>query len=325
MERKLNSVLALDYPQELMEVIVVSDGSRDRTGVIASGFESRGVKLVQLSQSLGKSGALNVGIQHARNEILVLTDVRQDLDRPSLRRMIACFADRRVGVVSGDLKIRNAGSPSGGRHMGLYRRYESWIRTCMSQIDSMFGATGSYYCMRRELAVPIPEGILLDDMYLPLSAFIKGYRLILEPTALAFDEPTVLETEFPRKVRTLAGNWQILAYYPWLLGPRNRMLPHFLSHKFGRLLLPYALVVGVIASFYLPAPWWIVALSAQIGFYIMALVSKLFPQGSLVYRVTSLSRMFVVMMAADLCAGFVLAFVPAERLWRPTQLPARQD
>jgi cellulose synthase/poly-beta-1,6-N-acetylglucosamine synthase-like glycosyltransferase len=322
MEHKLRSVQELDYPKELMEVIVVSDGSCDRTEEIARGFAQHGVQVISSPQSSGKASALNLGIPAARNEILVLTDVRQDLDPLSLRRLIACFGDPQVGVASGDLKIRS-GSDAGERDVGLYRRYESWIRARISEIDSMFGATGSYYAMRRELAVSLPAGTLLDDMYLPLAAFFRGYRLILEPTALAFDEPTALESEFSRKVRTLAGNWQILARYPALLGPRNRMLLHFLSHKFGRLMLPFALVAAGVSSFWLPSPLREMAWVGQGAFYGLALLHPLIPEGFF-KRLCSPFRTFVVMMAAALCAP-VFVFVPTSRLWKPTRIPARKS
>jgi biofilm PGA synthesis N-glycosyltransferase PgaC len=318
-ERKLRSVLALDYPRELMEVIVVSDGSRDRTEEIVRSFAGRGVRLLISPQSVGKAAALNLGIPAARNEILMLTDVRQELEPPSLRMLIACFADPKIGVVSGDLKIRGS-SDTGEQDVGLYRRYESWIRARASEIDSMFGATGSYYSMRRELAVPVPAGTILDDMYLPLAAFFRGYRLILEPNAFAIDEPTALDAEFSRKVRTLAGNWQILALYPALLGPGNRMLLHFLSHKFGRLILPFPLVASGVASFWLPSPLKQAAWLGQSLFYGLALVHPLMPEGFL-KRLTSPFRTFVVLMMAAFCAP-MFVFVPTSRLWKPTRTKA---
>ncbi len=317
-ERKLRSLQALDYPQDLIEVIIVSDGSRDRTDEIVRNLPASNVRLIRAAQPAGKAAALNLGISQARHEILLLTDVRQDLDPPSLRRLISCFSDPQVGVASGDLVIRSA-SDSGAQDVGLYRRYESWLRAKVSAIDSMFGATGSYYTMRRELAVPVPPGTILDDMYLPLSAFFRGYRTILEPGALAFDVPTALDAEFSRKVRTLAGNWQILARYPALLGPGNRLWLHFVSHKFGRLMLPYALVAVALSSFWIPSPLRELAWAGQVLFYGIAVLHPLLP-GAL-GRLSSPFRTFVVLMAATLLSPIVV-FIPAAKLWKPTQLPA---
>jgi cellulose synthase/poly-beta-1,6-N-acetylglucosamine synthase-like glycosyltransferase len=313
--QKLRSIFALDYPRDLMEVIVVSDGSTDDTERIVSGFG--GVRLIALAGG-GKAAALNAGIEAANHEILVFTDVRQELDPPSLKRIIACFGDVRVGVVSGDLRIRK-GANQVEEQLSLYRRYEGWIRQRLSSIDSIFGATGSFYAMRRELASNIPPDTLLDDMYLPLGVFFRGYRLIYEMSARAFDVPTSLETEFSRKVRTLAGNLQILHMYPALLGPRNRMWFHFMSYKFGRLLLPYVLIAVAVTTFWLPPVARDVAAVIQLLFYILGWLDLAIPETWPGKRLSSAVRTFLVLMAADLCA-IVIVFVPPAKLWKPTQV-----
>ena len=112
-------------------------------------------------------------MSHARGELLFLTDVRQGLDVNSLRHLVACFADPSVGVASGELVILQ-GNTRQEADIGLYWRYEKWIRDHQSRLDSMLGATGCIYAIRRELAVSIPVHTLLDDVYLPLAAFFKG-------------------------------------------------------------------------------------------------------------------------------------------------------
>lgn len=316
-ERKLRSIVSLHYPKELMEIIVASDGSSDRTEQIAAAFPDHPVRVLPLPAQ-GKSAALNAAIPVARNEILVLTDVRQDLEPDSLARMVSFYADPLVGAVSGELRIRS-GATQEEEHIGLYRRYENWIRSQLSALDSIFGATGSFYSMRRELAGAVPPDTLLDDMYLPLAAYFRGYRLLYENTARAYDAPTSLDNEFPRKLRTLAGNLQIMRMFPGLLTPRNRMLFHFLSYKFGRLLLPYALIAATVSAFWLPAPvrWPVVA--ALGAFYAAAALDVALPENFPFKKLTSAARTFLVLMAADLCA-IVILFVPASKLWKPTQL-----
>src|SRR5271168_4632216 len=173
--RKLESVLSLDYPRELMEVMVVSDGSTDSTESVVEEFAPRGVRLLRVPRG-GKAAALNAAIPQLTGEILVLTDVRQPLAPDSLRHLVACFSDPTVGVVSAELQILE-----GERHeeadMGLYWRYDVWIRKQTSRIGSTFGANGPCYAMRRELAAPLAPDMLLDDVMLPLGAFFQGYRL----------------------------------------------------------------------------------------------------------------------------------------------------
>ena len=308
---KLRSVLAQDYPRELMEIIVLSDGSTDETNEIVRESAPVGVRLIKTRHG-GKPAALNLGISQAKGEILVLTDVRQALDARCLRKLVARFADKNVGVVSGELVIRS-GQTQAEVDIGCYWRFESWLRKQLARVDSMFGATGPIYAMRRSLAVTLPPDILLDDMYLPLHAFFKGYRLVVESEARVFDHPAKLGSEFRRKVRTLAGNYQILMYLPQLLGPANRMWFHFVSYKLGRLLLPYALGGLAVSSLFLEGSFGHLVAWCQVAFYALAGLDIWVPRSPL-KRISSPVRTFVVMMIAAVCALMVF-FVPAQSLW----------
>jgi hypothetical protein len=214
--------------------------------------------------------------------------------------------------------IIREGATLGEANVGLYWKYEKWIRKSMSRIDSVLGATGAIYAMRASLARPLPPDAILDDIMLPLGAFFAGYRIILDEKARAYDEPASLDTEFRRKVRTLAGVFQLVAAFPQLLGPRNRMWLHFMSHKFGRMPLPWALLVVAVSSFWLPAPWSMVALAAQAAFYGAALLDMAVPERWPLKRLTSPIRTFVVLMIAT-AAAVAIFFVPARVLWGQTR------
>jgi hypothetical protein len=134
-----------------------------------------------------------------------------------------------------------------------------------------------------------------------------------------FDYPTSLSTEFSRKVRTLAGNYQILKAYPQLLGPQNRLWLHFWSYKFGRLLLPFALLLASISSLLAGAGFAVFGMAVQVVIWTAFLLDPAIPERTLVKRLTSPIRTFVVMMAATLCAASIL-FVPPERLWKTTRV-----
>ncbi len=315
LEDKLRSVLALEYPKDRMEIVVVSDGSTDGTDEIAQRFAAQGVRLLRLPRG-GKPAALNAAFEKTHGEILVLTDVRQILEPASVALLMENFSDPHVGAVSGELVIRE-GATDKEADIGLYWRFESWIRRNLSAIDSLFGATGPFYAIRRELVVPLPADILLDDMYLPLAAFFRGYRLVVDERARAYDYPTSLETEFRRKVRTLGGNYQILWAYPGLAGPQNRIWLHYMSYKFGRLLLPWLLIAIAAASFGLPHFWSGIFVAAQVLFYGMAVIDGWIPKDSRCKKLSSPARTFVVMMAATV-AGLSVFFVPARSLWRVT-------
>lgn len=310
-EAKLRSVFALRYPRELLQVIVLGDGCTDGTLELARAFA--GVEVIELPAG-GKCKALNRGIAAATGEILFFTDVRQELEQDSLANLVANFSDPSIGVASGELVLLQGDRQEHAR-LGLYTRYEEWLRKQISKVGSVAGATGAVYTMRRSLAVQLPEDVLLDDVYQPLGAYFQGYRVILDGSAIAYDIPVRIEAEFRRKVRTLAGLYQICYHYPRLFDPREPIWLHFLSHKFSRLLLPYAFLCCAITSFWLPDPWRMVVIGGQTGFYGAALVDPLLAEGLALKKLTSLCRTFAAMLAASLVAARIL-FVPARSLWK---------
>jgi cellulose synthase/poly-beta-1,6-N-acetylglucosamine synthase-like glycosyltransferase len=313
---KLASLFALDYPKELVQIIVVSDGSTDNTEAIVREWSGGGVVLLAVPRG-GKVAALNQALVRASGEILFFTDVRQPLDPPALRHLVADFADPTVGAVSGELRLR-PGDDGHQADMELYWRYEVWARKRHSHIDSVFNTTGCIYAIRRKLAAPMPTDTLTDDAIMPLRAFFRGYRVILDPEALAFDYPANAGAEFRRRFRTLAGLWQVYARLPRLFTGANRMRFHFLSHKFSRLVLPWAILAIVASTVALPASLFRSCLLwGEAALPVLALLDRLVPAGFPLKRLTSPARTFIVMNAAAL-AAIVVFFVPAARLWVPT-------
>ena len=317
---KLESILHQSYPADRMQVLVVSDGSTDQTDAIALSFAPRGVQFLRVPHG-GKPAALNAAVPNAHGEFLVLTDVRQVLDPDAIGRLLACFADPAVGAVSGDMVVRSGDrdeSPE-ENNVGLYWRYERWIRKQLAAVDSMLGATGPFYAIRRDLFRPMPPDTLLDDMFVPLDAFFRGYRLVLEEQAKAYDYPTNIRTEFRRKVRTLAGNYQIIGQYPDLLSRRNRMLFHFVSYKLARLMLPWFAIALFLASLALPRPFSTLAICLELIPCAIAATDFITPPGVFWKKLSSPARTVLAMLAATACA-IAIFFVPPRRLWKPTQL-----
>jgi len=319
---KLESVVALDYPKELLEVLVLSDGSTDATNEIVRGFAGRGIELMELPHA-GKPAALSAGIERSKGEILVLTDARQTLEPDSVRQLVACFSDPTVGAVSGDLPMRPGGSDEQGS-TSLYWRIERWIRINLGRVDSTFGTTGPFYAMRRELAPKMPPDTLLDDMFLPLHGYFLGYRIVVDEEAVAWEQAFSIKGEFRRKVRTQAGVYQILRLYPALLGRGNRMWFHFVSYKLGRLALPWILLALFGVGFGLSRPWNFWAVGAQAAFYLLALADFAIPSKTPLKRISSPARAFVNLMAAAALAISVF-FVAPHRLWKPTEASAAKD
>jgi cellulose synthase/poly-beta-1,6-N-acetylglucosamine synthase-like glycosyltransferase len=282
-------------------------------------FAAKGVHLLRVESRAGKTNALNVGLSRASGEIVFFTDVRQRLRPDALAHLVANFADPTIGAVSGELRLL-PGESGEQADMNAYWRYEIWARKRHSQIDSVFNTTGSIYAMRRALTAALPLETIADDVFQPFRAFFSNYRVILDPQAVAYDYPAIAGTEFRRRLRTLAGLWQVWRRTPELFSSRNRMRFHFVSHKFTRLLLPWAVLLffgGAVAL--RPGILRTVLLVAGGSILALASVDRLTPRHSILRRLTSPARTFLTMNAAAALAVLVF-FVPAQQLWRPTRV-----
>lgn len=294
---KLENLLSLDYPAEKLQVVVVSDGSTDGTDEAVRQLDDDRVILERLDQQSGKACALNLGVQRARGEVILFCDTRQRIARDALAKMVPLFADPQVGAVSGELVIEGDTGP------GAYWKYEKMIRAAEGKIDSLVGATGALYAIRRHLFQPLPDDCLLDDVYIPMQVVLQGYRVVFQPGARCYDEEASLAGEFSRKARTLAGNFQLMAQLPEVLDPRrNRVFFQFLSHKVLRLTCPVALSTLFASNLVLVAtlapgwPLYAVTLAGQVVGY--ALAAKGAAQGEEAGRLARLSHTFVVLNAA---------------------------
>lgn len=274
--RRIENLLALDYPRERLDIVIASDGSTDGTVARARAFERDGVSVVAFASRRGKAAVLDDVIPSARGEIVVLGDARQRYEAGTVRALVRSFADPGVGAVSGELILSDApeGEEAVGAGVGLYWRYEKLIRRSESRVDSMVGATGAVYAIRRALFSPIPGDTVLDDVLIPLSIVRRGYRALFEPRARAWDRVAAsAEEELTRKVRTLAGNFQLFSRERWLLDPsRNRIWLATVSHKGLRLLGPalHALALATTVALAVE-PLYAVLLAGQVTFYAAAL------------------------------------------------------
>ena len=272
---RIDNLLAGDYPADRIQIIVVSDGSTDASEEILSSYRGQ-VDFLMLPAG-GKAQALNAGVAAARHDVLVFTDARQTFAADALRELVAPLADPRVGGVSGELFLDCESGEAGstiGEGVGAYWSYEKWLRRHESLVGSTVGSTGAIYALRRELWQPLPVETILDDVLAPMRAVLAGSRVVFEGSARAYDRvaPSAT-TEYQRKTRTLAGNYQILRLEPRLLAPFvNPVWIQFVSHKLGRLIVPYALCAILVSSAALAVNHWAyaIALAAQLGFYALA-------------------------------------------------------
>ncbi len=274
---RVANLLTLPYPGS-REIIVVSDGSTDDTRAALAPFAGQ-VRLIELTPG-GKPRALNAGVAASTGEILVFADARQRFEERALVELVAAFDDESVGGVTGELMLdcedANGDSSSIGEGVGLYWRYEKWLRRNESLVRSTLGATGAIYALRRSVWQPLPPETLLDDVLAPMRAVLAGHRIVFEERARAFDRAAPdAAAESRRKTRTLAGNYQVLLLEPRLLIPVvNPVWLQYVSHKIGRLVVPWALVAALATSATLVSASWLFAAAfvLQLCFYGLAAV-----------------------------------------------------
>lgn len=302
---KLRSLQALDYPRDKVQLLVCSDGSTDATERIVEDFAQcdRRITLVRTGARVGKPTALNVLTGVAQGDVLVMCDVRQPLAPDALRGLLPPLADPVVGCVSGNLVL------SGDTGAGAYWKYEKLIRGSEARLGALVGVSGSLYAVRRAEMPKLPHDVLLDDMFVPLSIALTGKKsVVFSEEARIFDEACDDDREFYRKVRTLAGNYQLVAMMPWLLLPqKNPLWLQMMSHKLLRLACPWALVVLFFASLALSfqsnlSPlelvlWRALALG-QVALYAFAAA------GARAGRLGALARTFTVLNAAAVAGLF---------------------
>jgi len=278
---KLSSCLKMDYPHNQLQVVLVSDGSTDATIARARAFESPRVDVIECPEHRGKAACLNEAVRNAKGEIIIFTDVRQRLDRMAVRNLVMNFADPTVGAVSGELMLDPDAANGFAAGMDLYWRYEKWIRVNEARFASSVGVTGAIYALRHECFRPIPEDTVLDDVLIPMNVVTAGMRVVFDRHAIAYDVPSGNRArEQQRKVRTIAGNYQLVLLKPGLLNPfRNPVWLQFVSHKLLRLIVPFLLAMMLTASFALgvESAGYRLLLVAQLVLYIVALFGILLP------------------------------------------------
>ena len=297
------------------EVIVVADGCADGTAALARAHPSSLVRVIELPENEGKAQALSRACAAAAGEILVFADARQRWAEDALQRLLANFDRHDVGAVSGALVLDAAPGVLAG--VGLYWRYEKWLRRNEGRVHSTVGVSGSICAVRKALFTAIPRGLLLDDLYWPLRVVMQGQRVVYEERALAYDRlPPEAAHEFRRKVRTLSGNLQLAAWLPQSLLPwRNPIWLQFISHKLLRLLVPWALIVVLVSSALLDGAFYGSAFLAQVLFYCIALLALAggpFARS----RPAAAAASFLVLNAAAWLAFWVWICGRAEGTWK---------
>ncbi|MEI2701469.1 MAG: glycosyltransferase family 2 protein [Baekduia sp.] len=324
-QNRINNLLLQSYPKNRFEIVVASDGSTDSTNEIVSRmareirsqFNDPKIIFTSYHPSRGKSVAINEGVKNANGEILVFTDARQRFQVDAIKNLTSILNDPTIGCVSGELLFEDEAEGKDKTEIGLYWRYEKWIRKQESLSGSIVGATGAIYSIRKALFEPMPANTVLDDVLIPMIIVQKGFSAVFCDEAKAYDRlSSRIIDEWRRKVRTLSGNWQLLSInsnfiLPW----RNPLWFRFVSHKVLRLIVPFLLPIVLLSCASVQDPFYKALTFTQLFIYSLALLSYIVPAVRNV-RFVNLCYFFILMNAAAVVGFYHWLMGNTAKIWR---------
>lgn len=305
---KLKNTLGLDYPRNKLEIIVASDASTDMTDEIVKEFSERGVILHRVEGRLGKTATQNSAVKIAKGDIIVFSDAASMYDRDAIRALVRNYADPSVGAVSGRYIYVNPKKSSVGFATILFWNYENFIKSRQTKIKTITGCCGCIYSVRKALYTELPPSII-SDLVEPLTILKKGYRIVFESEALAYEETTEKpRDEFMMRVRVIVRGMNGLIYMKSLLNPFKYPFVSFqlISHKVLRWLVPVFCILIFISNLFL-APVNIVyqiLLSAQSMFYLFAFIGIFLERKGVKKKIFYLPLYFCIVNLASLISMF---------------------
>jgi biofilm PGA synthesis N-glycosyltransferase PgaC len=248
---KLKNLEGLDYPADRIHFVLGSDGSTDRTNDLLAAWASPAKRALFFPRRRGKGPALNDLMEAATGDIVVFSDANTLFEPQTVRRLVRRLADPAVGAVCGELVLKAEATDTGGVGERSYWSYENWLKRMESDFDTLLGATGGVYAIRRLLYVPLPPGkSVTDDFLIPLKIVMQGLRVVYARDAVAFERTSgSMRGEFRRKARIGAQNFSVIREIAPLLSPRAGFTAFALwSHKIIRWCVPFLALIAFLAT-----------------------------------------------------------------------------
>ncbi len=276
-EQKIMNCMELDYPDEKLEIIIVSDGSTDNTPQLVE--RHKNLSVIGLFEPLrrGKTAALNRAVNQAAGEVIVFSDANSMYDPKALKMLARNFHDSSVGGVCGRKSILKNGQRESSRGDSLFWDFESSLKKLQSLVGSISTGDGEIFAIRKQLYTVIPETVINDDTAITFNIIKKGFRVIYEPEAVSCEEAsTIIEDDFNVKARMVSGGYQTLKLFSGMLfPPRSYFAFQFFFHKVIRWIMPFLLVSLFISSFLMGHRVFFLFGCLQIAFYLSALTGFL--------------------------------------------------
>lgn len=319
--RKLEQTLALDYPPDRLEILVLSDGSQDRTDEIVSRFGDPRVSLVRIPERKGKTNAQNVGVKQAKGEVLIFSDATTVYHPQALRFLAGNYQDPAVGAVSGRYQYFDEQQSPTGTGTIAFWNYENSIKVSQSRIGTLTGCCGCIYSVRRAAYTELPPDII-SDLVQPLWAVRQGYRVVFEDRALAFEETTESTAEeFSMRVRVITRGMRGLLSVPGLLNPLKHgwVSLQLISHKVVRWLAPLFWLLLLFSNAALwRQPAFRVFLWLQLAMYLLAALQLVAPLHRR-WKVLGVPLYFCTLNAAALFGMIELMRGHQYAVWQPVR------
>lgn len=322
--KKIENSLSLDYPKDKFKIIVVSDGSTDRTDDIVKSYADRGVELIRVEGRVGKTEARNVAVRSVREEIIIFSDATTKYKTDIVRKLVRNFSDKTVGMVTGHLIYQDGDDTQMGLGQKLYWQYESLIKKSQTEMGTLTGSVGCVTAFRTSLYTPLPDNII-EDFTGPLMMVMKGFRVVYEEEAVCFEETTTKSSkEWSMRVRVIRGGMTGLLFARKILNPFQYPLASFqlISHKVLRWMVPLFMIffATVTLQAVLADPEYLVAqmlLIIQVLFYGSAALAFLLEKKGIHLKITAIPFYFVVVNLAALVAMFKMLNHTLEATWEP--------
>jgi len=300
-EEKIKNTLALQYPADKFNIIIVSDGSSDATPAVVARYPE--IKLMHRPERNGKIAAVHRAMQEVTSEIVVFTDANTFLNNDALLYICRHYKDEKVGAVSGEKKVHADDVADATAGEGIYWKYESTLKKWDAELYSVVGAAGELFSIRTGLYIPVPPDTILDDFMISLLVAEKGYRIAYEPLACAVESGSEsISEELKRKIRIAAGGIQSILRLKSLMNPfRNPVLAfEYISHRVLRwtvtpFLLILAFMLNIIIVLQTYELFYSVLFLMQCLFYIMALLGWIMEKRQLKIKILFIPFYFCMM------------------------------
>ena len=310
-EAKIKNLLELNYDEEHISYVFITDGSTDNTVNIVTRFSNKypeKIKLYHSDERKGKQHAINRVMPLLQSDIIVFNDCNTIINQESINHMVMHFHDANVGVVNGEKKIivdESDDAVSSGE--GLYWKYESFLKKTDSDFYTSVGSAGELFAIRRSLYEEVPSGISIEDFYVSMKIVLKGYRNVYEPKAFAKEFASFsIKEEFKRKKRISAGAFKTIVtlkeIYQW---KHCKVLFLYISHRVFRwTLAPLGMISLLVSNYFLEPQFYRLTFLLQVGFYLLALLGYILSKTKIKLQILFVPFYFVFMNAA-LFFGFI--------------------